>query len=57
VWDGMPPITATRKFDPHDTGSFTDKPNDSWGPSRSLSRIELETITGPDGVELRLSVQ
>lgn len=57
VWEGMPPVTATAKFDRHDVGSFTDNPNDRWGPKSSLSRIELETLTTADGVELRLSVR
>jgi len=54
---GHAAVTATRKFAPNLTGSFTDDPSDTWGPSSSRSRIELETITGPDGVELRPSVR
>jgi len=57
VWEGMPPVTATAKFDAHDVGSFTDRPSDSWGPESSLARIELETLTTASGVELRLGVR
>jgi hypothetical protein len=57
VWEGMPPVTATAKFDAHDVGSFTDRPSDSWGPQSSLARIELETLDTASGVELRLSVR
>ncbi|MFO0749053.1 MAG: hypothetical protein U1F43_25825 [Myxococcota bacterium] len=57
VWEGMPPVAATAKFDKHDIGSFTDKPNDNgWDTQSSLSRIDLETVDVPGGVELRLSV-
>ena len=57
VFEGMPPVTATAKFDPHDTGSFTDRPVDNGFDVQSgLSRIELEAVNVPDGVELRMRV-
>lgn len=58
VWEGMPPVTATAKFDASDTGSFTDRPADNgFDVQATLRRIELETLAVDGGVELRLSLK